>query len=159
MYQEIKKVVESKVSFRILRIIGIAIVVLLIFMAGTAVGFYRASFGRAWGEHYNENFGFGPRMKMMGVNFPGGINYFPNAHGAVGRIIKIGLPNIIVQDKNNTEKAILIGNNTTIQEARGNISASGLKINDFVVVIGTPDAKGIIDAEFIRLIPSPESLQ
>ena len=105
IYENIKKVFEGKISFRILCGLGIIIVALLIFSAGIRIGFQKASFGRAWGEHYNENFGMGKRKtneRMGDMRRIGVMDYFPNAHGATGKIIKIELPNVIVQDKKNT---------------------------------------------------------
>jgi hypothetical protein len=58
-----------------------------------------------------------------------------------------------VQDKNNIEKVILINTNTQIQEMRGNVATGDLKIDDFVVVIGTPNPQGQIEAKFIRVMP------
>ena len=145
--EKIRKVFDSKTSFRILCGIGIAIVALLIFSAGVDVGFHKASFGRAWGENYEHNFGFVPNPPVFG-----GDN-FPNANGAIGKIIKIELPTIIVQDKDNTEKVVLIKNDTQIQEMRAPITSNDLKIDNFVVVIGTPNTQGQIEAKFIRVMP------
>ena len=147
MKEDIKKVFESKVSFRILCGIGVIIVALLIFSAGVTVGFNKASFGRAWGENYERNFGPRPSGPLFGQD------NFPNGNGAIGKIIKIELPTIIVQDKNNLEKVILIDTNTQIQEMRGNVATGDLKIDDFVVVIGTPNPQGQIEAKFIRVMP------
>ncbi len=155
IYQEIKNVFTSKVSGKILAGILIAIIALVIFFAGTVVGFHRARFGNDWEEHYRQNFGM---MPMMRNGFGFGEDYFPNAHGAIGKIIKIELPNIIVEDKDNTEKVILTDPNTQIQNARNLVTASDLKIDDYVVVIGTPNDKGVIVAKLIRIIPEPEIL-
>ena len=143
----ITKMFESKVAFRILVGIGIVIVSLLIFSAGITVGFRKASFGRAWGENYERNFGMGSNRPIFG-----GDN-FPNADGAIGKIIKIELPTIIVADKDNTEKVVLIDETTQIQKMRTEIKSSDLKIDDFAVIIGAPDDKGQIDAKFIRVMP------
>src|ERR1035437_8133578 len=111
VYEDIKKVFESKVSTKVLLGIGIVIVALLIFSAGIAVGFHKASFGQAWEENYERNFG------MMRPDRPiFGRDNFPNAHGATGKIIKIELPTIILQDKDNIEKIILIKDDTQIQK-------------------------------------------
>jgi hypothetical protein len=147
IYEDIKKVFESKVSFRILCGIGIVIVALLIFSAGMTVGFNKASFGRAWGENYERNFGMAPNHPILGRD------NFPNANGAIGKIIKIELPTIIVQDKDNTEKVILLKGDTKIQEGRESVTASDLKVNDFVVVIGTPNDQGQVEAKLIRVMP------
>ena len=162
IYEEIKNVFESKVSFRILCLIGVFIVALLIFVAGVTVGYHKASFGRAWGEHYYENFGLGDRHFGGGdtiMNRIGMMNYFPTGHGATGKIIKIEAPKLIMQDKDNTEKIIIIKTDTRIREGRNNVIINDLKINDFVVIIGTPNEQGQIEAKLIRVIPSPEFLQ
>ncbi|HTE48744.1 MAG TPA: hypothetical protein VK675_02465 [Candidatus Paceibacterota bacterium] len=162
IYEDIKNVFESKVSFRILCLIGIFIIALFIFVAGVTVGYHKASFGRAWGEHYYENFGLGDRqhgpsgtlMSQIGM-----MNYFPTGHGATGKIIKIEPPELIMQDKDNTEKIIIIKTDTRIREGSENVTIDELKINDFVVIIGTPNEQGQIEAKLIRAIPSPEFLQ
>jgi hypothetical protein len=146
IYENIKKFFESRLLFKILCGIGIVVVALLIFYAGVTVGFHKASFGRAWAENYERNFGFGPDHSFAGDNFP-------NADGAIGKIIKIELPNIIVQDKDNTEKVILTNSDTQIQKMKNNITTNDLKIDDFVVVIGTPNTQGQIEAKFIRVMP------
>ena len=151
IYEDIKKVFESKVSTKILIIIGIAIVAMLIFSAGIFVGFHKAGFGRDWGENYERNFG----MRSGGMMF--GRDNFPNSHGAVGKILKIESPTIIVQDtKDNTEKIILIKDDTRIQKMMTNITANDLVVNDYIVVIGSPNSQGQIEAKLIRVMPSPE---
>ena len=87
---------DSKISIKILYGIGTIIILVLIFSLGISVGFHKASFGRAWGDNYERNFGMIPGRPGFGKD------NFPNAHGAIGKIIKIELPTIVVQDKNNT---------------------------------------------------------
>jgi hypothetical protein len=145
--ENIKKIVESKSLFRILCGIGIVIVALLIFSAGVTIGFRKASFGHAWGENYERNFGMMPNRPMFGND------NFPNANGAIGKIIKIELPTIIVQDKDNIEKVVLIKNDTRIQKMMENIKTSDLLLDDFVVIIGSPNNQGQIEAKFIRVMP------
>lgn len=147
IHEEIKKVFESKVAFGFLLIVGSLIVALLIFGAGVNVGFRKASFGRAWGENYEKNFGMKPGRMMMGKD------NFPNANGAIGRIIKIELPNIIVEDKDGTEKVVLLKSNTKIQEGKIDILPEKLALDDFIVTIGSPNDNGVIEAKFIRLMP------
>lgn len=147
IYQDIKRVFDSRISFRILCGIGIIIVILLIFSAGITVGFRKASFGRAWGENYERNFGFRPNRPILGSD------NFPNAHGAIGKIIKIELPTIIVQDKDNTEKVVLIKSDTQIQKMMSVVKTSDLAIDDYVVIIGSPNDQGQIEAKLIRIMP------
>lgn len=154
IHEKLMKVFESKVLTRVLIIVGIVIIFLLTFSAGVSVGFHKASFGRAWGDNYERNFGMKP-------NFPGpgfGRDNLPNAHGAVGKIIKIEMPSIIVQGKDNIERVVLIGVDTKVEKMRENISVNDLKLDDFVVVIGAPNDQGQILAKFIRLMPAPDFL-
>jgi len=148
IYEDIKNVFESKVAFRILAGVGIVLVSLLIFSAGITIGFHKASFGRAWGDNYESNFGMKPNRPMFGQD------NFPNANGAVGKIIKIQLPTIIVQDKDNTEKVILIKDDTKIQKMMSVIKASDLVVDNFVVIIGSPNNQGQIEAKLIRIMPA-----
>jgi tRNA splicing ligase len=89
----------------------------------------------------------------------GMMNSFPNAHGATGKIIKIELPNIIVEGKDDTEKVVSLDNDTKIQNGRDVVAEEDLALDDFVVVIGVPNDKGVIEAKLIRVIPKPEYLQ
>lgn len=150
IYEDIRKVFESKISSHVLTILGIIIIILAVFSAGMAIGFKKASFGRNWGENYEKNFG----MRSKGPMFDD--RDFPVAHGAVGKIIKIELPTIIVQDKDNTEKIVLVNEQTQIQKMRDSIKKEELKLDDFIIVIGNPNEQGQIDSKLIRLMPSPE---
>ena len=155
IYEKLKKVFESKVLVGIIYGVGIVLVALLIFSAGVSVGFHRASFGRSWGDNYERNFGM-PPPGSPGFGFVN--DSFPNAHGSIGKIINIQLPTIIVQDQDKTEKVVLIKDDTKIQKMRDNIKGSDLKVDDFVVVIGSPNAQGQIEAKFIRIMPAPNFL-
>ncbi len=150
---DIKNVFESK-SFRVvIYILGGLIVLAVVFQAGMFAGFRRASFGHDWGNNYAMNFGLPNRgPQMMGGDF----GNLPNAHGAIGKIIKIELPTIIVLDeKDNTEKVVLINEKTEIRVARDVVTADGLKLDDHIVVIGSPNSSGQIEARLIRLLPLP----
>lgn len=89
-----------------------------------------------------------PRKEMMGLGLP-------NPHGANGKIIKIELPIIIVADKDNTEKVVIIGDDTKIIKQKTEISSTELDLDDFVVIIGNPNDQGQIKAKLIRLLPYP----
>ena len=143
-----KKVLElfnTKFSIKILYGVGSIIVLVLVFSLGVSVGFHKASFGHAWAENYERNFGTMPGRPPF--------DNFPNASGAVGKIIKIGFPTIIVEDKDNTEKVVLIKDDTQIQKTQEKITENDLKIDDFVVIIGSPNTQGQIEAKFIRVMP------
>lgn len=155
IHTELKKVLESKVFIKVLYTAGIILIAMAIFSAGISVGFHKASFGRAWGDNYYNNFGMGHKNEIgKGFKKMGMMDYFPNAHGAVGKIIKIELPTIIVSDKDNTEKVVLIKDDTKIQRMREeNLTTKDLTVDSFIVVIGSPNDKGQIEAKLIRIMP------
>ena len=155
LHEELEKVLKSNVLVKVLCVVGIIIVVMLIFSAGISVGFHKASFGKNWGENYGRNFGM--RSEFPGPGF--GRDNFPNAHGTVGKILKVELPNIIVQDKDGIEKVIVVKDDTFIQKMRENMTMNSLKIDDVVTVIGSPNAQGQIEAKLIRIMLAPDFLK
>ncbi len=161
--KKLNEIFDVELLNKILKIVGIVLSVFVIFGAGVVIGIQKSNFGKNWNEHYRENFGMVKQKKggMMG-GFNEQItmmNFMPNAHGAIGKIIKIQLPNIIVADSDNLEKVILIKEDTKIQEMRAEIKSTDLKIDDFVVIIGSPNELGQIEAKLIRLMPAPELIQ
>jgi hypothetical protein len=140
---DIKKMFESKKVLVIMCIIGVLIIFAGIFKAGETIGFHRASFRCNWGSNYEKNFG------MMR-----GFDDLPNANGSIGKIIKVELSTIVVQDRDGLEKVILIGDDTVIRLMMQNVASFYLKVNDSVVVIGSPNAQGQIEAKLIRIMPA-----
>lgn len=149
----LKKFTGAKVLTKVIYGIIVVIILSVTFQAGMFVGFHKAQFNGAWGEHYERNFGprpIGPMGNMMG-NFP---DRFPGGHGTVGKIIKLEIPNIIVVDKDNTEKIIVTNDDTDIVQFGEKVKVADLKIDDQIVVIGSPNSNGQIDAKFIRILPN-----
>lgn len=153
---QIKKIFESKTFKTLIYAIGVLIIIFIIFQAGMMAGFRKASFGRDWGDNYAMNFGSPHRgFKMMNGEL-GDFGNLPNASGAIGKIIKVELPTIIVLDeKDNTEKVVLINENTEIRKVRDSVTSLELKIDEHVVIIGTPNSSGQIEARLIRFLPAP----
>ena len=142
-----KDISESKVLKTVIYGFGILAAIFIVFQAGIIVGFHKATFGRDWDDNYSKNFGaHGPTMMP---------DNFPNAHGAFGKIIKVQSPTIIVEDNDNTEKVVLITSQTVIRKLRANASISDLVPDTLVVVIGSPNAQGQIEAKLIRILPAP----
>src|SRR5258708_2206862 len=150
---KVRKFAGSRVFIKILCVLGALLVAKIIFFAGVIVGYHRASFGHAWDEHYKNNFGLMPRPGHFRSPFME--DYFPNAHGAAGKIIKVELPTFIVEDQGNTEKVVLIKDDTRIQKADTIGTSADIKVDAYVVVIGNPNDKGQIEAKFIRIMPMP----
>lgn len=141
---------QSKQLKTMVYIVGISVAILIIFQAGMFVGYRRAAFSFSWGDNYYRT--FEARPDMMGL--VGGRD-FPNSHGAIGKIIKIDLPALMIEDQGGIEKNILINSDTVIRRFRDTLKPADLKIDDSVTVIGSPNDKGQIEAKIIRMLPPP----
>ena len=83
--------------------IGVAILVLVIFQAGMVAGYHKARFGARFGDNFERNF-VGPKGRNFEDRLPG--PGMPGGHGAVGEIVSISLPQIVVAGPDNLEKMI-----------------------------------------------------
>lgn len=141
---------KSKTVRGILIGLGVAVLVLGIFQAGMVAGYNKARFGGRYGDNFERNF-IGPREGDFGERFSD--QGMPSGHGAVGEIVSITLPKVIVAGPDNLEKIILIGDKTIIREFRNQMPNTDLKIGDHVVVLGSPNSEGQIEAKLIRVLP------
>jgi hypothetical protein len=150
---DIKNFIQSKHFKIILAIIGGVVVALLIFQAGVFVGYRKAGFAFHMGDNYYRT--FGPRGGPNGIpGFPGEDD-FPNSHGAIGKIVKIELPTLLLESRDGIEKTVVINKDTIIRQFRNELKPENLKINDFVIVIGSPNNKAQVEARIIRIVPAP----
>ncbi len=152
--EKINKFVESKGFRNIIYVLGAIFILVFVFQAGMIAGFKKASFGKSWGDNYERNFGRDDRKDLFMRNMQG----MPNPHGAVGKIIKIELPNIVVLDKDQIEKVVVVSDSTNIFERKEKLSKENLTLDKFVVVIGDPNSSGQIEAKLIRVMPAPEEM-
>lgn len=137
-------------TFKTILVIIAGIVLLLAgFSAGEMVGFHKASFAYQNGNNFYRTFGPVPSH---------GVPAFSDDHGVVGKVVSIALPTITVEDKDNTEKTIVITNDTTIRYYRNTLKASDITIGQYVVAIGTPNDQSQITAALIRVLPPPPSM-
>ena len=137
-------------------ILLVCIIALLIFQAGMTVGFMRASYDRDWNNHYLENFGPGIRNPISRMSES---NRAPNDHGAFGKIISISLPTVTILGPDSIEKTIVINQGTVIRDMHNPVQPTELVPNMSMVVIGTPNNQGQIEATFIRILPPLPSNQ
>lgn len=132
-------------------IIGLAgfVVLLLVFGAGVKVGTLKARYSYKWAETYHKNFG-GPRGGFLDDwrRFPAGD--FISGHGAFGEIIEIKDNGFVIKGRENAEKVVIINQEVTIIKGRETMK-DGLKVGDRVVIIGTPNNEGQIEAKLIRV--------
>ncbi len=146
-----KNFLQNKTFERILWGLSAVIIAGLIFQAGMEVGYYKASFSYRLGDEYHSIFG------ARGPIQPG--SEFTGAYGASGDILKINLPQIIIEGQNSVEETIVVSTSTIFRKMRDTISAGDLKTDDFVVVIGEPNNKGQIEAKLVRIMPPPPNFQ
>jgi len=147
---------NKKINFDTLTwiIIGLLTIVALVsvFGLGVFVGKKKAEFSYRWAEHYHQMFA-GPRFGFFG-KWRGFLREeFIEAHGSVGEIIKIEGNNLIVKGKDNIERVIVVNEKTVIKRGLKDIKISDLKVGDVIVVIGSPNDKGQIEAKLIRVFP------
>lgn len=124
----------------------------LIFGIGMFVGGTKARFSYRWAESYHKNFG-GPRGGFLNdwrKGSPPSVDFI-EGHGAFGEIIKINDSDLIIRDRGNVEKIIIITENTALTKRGETIKKDKLNVGDYAVVIGSPNDKGQIEAKFIRL--------
>jgi hypothetical protein len=132
-------------------IIGLTgfVVIILVFSAGVKVGTLKVQYSYRWADNYNKNFA-GPRDGFFSnwQKFPA--KDFISGHGSFGEIIAMKDNGFVVKDNENVEKVVITNQETTIIKGREKIK-DGLKVGDRVVVIGTPNEEGQIEAKFIRV--------
>lgn len=158
---DLKDFVKSKTLKRIIMGLGALIIVLAILQVGISIGYRKASFSYGWGNNYYKTFGgdrddrgWASGRGMMGMMGPTPGRGVSNANGAIGKIVKISLPTFVIADRDNTEKIILIGDDTLVRQFRDTIPATELKVGDDIVVIGAPNDKSEIEARLIRIVPA-----
>jgi ribosomal protein L21E len=150
---------DSKKTRIALWIIGGAVIVLLAFGGGMAVGYQRGIFASRFGENYYNNFRGGDApiggMPMM----PGGAPPM-NQHGTAGKVIDVNASSsrITVTDVDGDEESIVVDANTAIKKMDQTISFGEITVGDQVVVIGEPNGSGQILARFIRIFSGSSSL-
>jgi len=85
-----------------------------------------------------------------------------HGHGVLGPILQMTLLNdntnaferiLIVQDRDNMEKSVIRHPETIITKNHDTVSIYDLQINMNIVVIGSPNEEGQIDAKLIRILP------
>lgn len=146
---------KSKTVKLILSFLVIAILIIVIFEAGVLVGYHRAAFSFGLGDNYYR--AFEAPHRGGGMVMPFGREDFPNAHGAVGKIVRINLPTFVVASSDNVEKTVTLGTTTIIRSMREEVSSTTLKTGDYVVVLGSPTSNAEIKADLVRVLPAPLS--
>jgi hypothetical protein len=134
-------------------ILGVAglIILLLIFQLGMFVGFRKANHSFQWGDNYHQVFGGPPGGFLR--NFGG--QDFVSGHGTTGTIAKIDSNDLIIKSDEGTEITVVVNGDTLIKNGSATIKISDLKVDEQVVIIGSPNPDGSINAEIIRVFNRP----
>jgi hypothetical protein len=154
--QKVKK--ERDILKWVLVGLVVFIVLALVFKIGMFVGEKKAQFSFRWAENYHRMFA-GPKAGFLGNLRMPPFSEFIEGHGTVGEIIKIEGNNLIVKGRGDVEKLILVNEKTIIKSGFKNIKVSDLKIGDIIVIIGSPNDKGQIEAKLIRVFPPKTSFK
>lgn len=143
-----KKINQDILKWIIVGLAGFGAIV-LIFGAGIVVGGAKAKFSYRWAESYHKNFA-GPRSGFFGNwrSFPRGD--LIEGHGAFGEIIELKDDSFVIKGRNDIEKLIVVTERTIIKKGQENAKGE-LQIGDRVVVIGSPNDEGQIEAKLIRV--------
>ena len=154
----LKHVENPSKKARVIAIVVLSLVVaLLVFQAGVTVGYKKASFSRQLGNNFYRVFDGMPmpgERPVMTKKFLF-TESLPGGHGAAGRVASVSLPSFVVAGPDNVEKVVVIGRGTDIRRVRDSATSSDIKVEDFVVVLGSPDDAGQINARLIRILPPP----
>ena len=145
---EIKHLYKSKKARYAIGTIVVLGFVLMVFQAGVYLGYHRAIFSAHLGDNYVATFEGSTStdmwMRMQHRDLPGG-------YGAVGKVVKVGSSTIVVATPNNVEETVLINANTIIRHFRNTASTTDIQIGNSVIVLGSPNANGEINAGLIRI--------
>lgn len=139
---------ESKILRNMLYSIALFVILLITFKAGEWIGSRKAFFSCRRGERDR---GFSNIHSELPVNIDSQ-NMFMG-HGAFGLVVKVATSTIVVQDGHGIQNSIVITKNTVIKRMNTVLQLTDLKANDHVVIIGSPDSEGRIEAKLIRVAP------
>lgn len=153
-WDDLKSWFQNKNNYKtikkIILICLILVFIFLIFSLGVLVGETKARFYYSWLGNYHNNFR-GPKMNFKDFeNFPPQFNLM-RGHGLFGEIIQIKDNDLVLKDENGIEKVIILSDNTLIKKNFLNLTKENLKNGDKIMVIGSPNDQGQVEAKFIRI--------
>jgi hypothetical protein len=108
-----------------------------------------------WAQNYPENFLPRPGMHLFDPNGQSQEESqdFMNSHGAFGDIISVGPSSVVVKGRDEAEKTIIVSSKTSIERGPDLIKITDLAVGDHVIIFGTPNNSGQVEAELIRVLP------
>ncbi len=149
IFSRLTRIVGTMKFRRVLCIFALLALLAFAFQVGEFVGFRKAEFAYRFGENYHRNFA-GPRRGFFG-DFKG--EGFMNSHGTFGQVLKIDNELLLLKSSDG-EKMVHVGTTTELRRFHDRILLSEIHVGEGVVVIGSPTEDGMIEAKFIRIMPS-----
>ena len=146
----LKDLMQSHTYSRLIALLAILVAALVVFWAGTVVGYRQAAFSHQWDDNYAMQFG-GPRSPFGMMS--DGDDSTLSPHGAFGTVVGFNFPTMIVKGPSEAEKKITLNDSTVVRRFRSFATTTDIKPGETVVVIGEPDSQGGITASLIRIVP------
>jgi len=153
---------NSKIFKGILIFLASLVVLLMVFRLGMVVGFQKANFSYQWGENYHTIFGGPSHGWFQQIDK----DDYINGNGVVGTVIQANSSTLTIRGNDNTEKSVIIDDQTVIEKNHQTIKLGDIKTDEHVIIIGTPSSTGQVDAIFIRVFgkgdplpPPPQPVQ
>jgi hypothetical protein len=148
-----KNFFEKKSYTKLLSILAVLLIAWIVFSAGMFVGYHKAAFSLDRDDLYRKGFGspdspFAPFMHGSDD---------VNPHGAMGQIVSVNFPLLMIKSPGNAEQIIILSSSTTIRLLHGMASTSDIKAGQYAITVGEPNDKGEVQASFIRIIPAPQN--
>ena len=140
---------QSKTSGKWIFGVGALAMAIIIFQAGVFVGYQKASFSLHMGDNFSRTFG-----ERRNGFLPPPMMDPANDHGTSGKILSVTNTGMIIDDRDQIEKTVSFASSTEVKLFRDTVPTSSLKTGDFVVVIGSPNSNGNIQAQLIRIMPT-----
>lgn len=140
-------IVEHSKTFKVLVVVLFELILLIgAFTLGLRVGVGKAGYTYSWAVNYPNNFVGGRRILMPPPP------QFINAHGLDGTILSMSNSNLYIKDEDGNENTIVVSPTTSIRQNFQSLQVNDLKVNEEIVVIGSANDKGQIDAKLIRVL-------
>ncbi len=146
-----KDVIASAKNKKVLAALGVTLLCLIAFQAGSAFGFHRAIVAFKYDDRFDGRYGMHSKRGPFGD--PG--ERLPGAHGTAGRVLSVDMPTVLIEDRD-MERIVRFATGTEIREGRERAESGAISVDDFIVVIGNPNDKGEVEAKFVRILPPPK---
>jgi len=155
MDKDLTAFTKSKSFQGVLIGIIISILALGIFQSGVMVGEQKARFSHHFGNNFERNFVDPGRRGPTSFGREIGGMKSPVGHGSVGEVVSVALPTFVVAGPDNIEKTVRVSDTTLFREFRDARSSEDLTTGSFVVVLGSPNVDGEVEATLVRFLPPP----